>query len=38
MYKKGSKIIEEKKEELKDDNNIKKQDKNDIEIKINNNK
>ena len=38
VYKKGSKIIEEKKEELKDDNNIKKQDKNDIEIKINNNK
>ena len=38
VYKKGSKIIEEKKEELKDDNNIKKQDKNDIEIKINNGK
>lgn len=38
VYKKGSKIIEEKKEELKDDSDVKKQDKNDIEIKINNNK
>ena len=37
VYKKANKIIEEKKEKLKDENNIKKE-KNDIEIKINNDK